>query len=310
MNIPKAILLKVLSTFMFALMAALVRFVAEIAPVGQVVFFRSACGLIPVLVIYTLRGQLLAAIRTSRPVGHLWRGLFSLSSMSMHFAALSRIPLVETTAIGFVSPLFTVALAALVLKERVRIYRWSAVGVGFAGVIVMLWPHLQLVHLIVAGAAGATIGALLALGAALINAGSVIQTRRLTDTETNSAIVFYFSLICAVGGLLTLPFGWYAPSALELAALVSIGLLGGLSHLIVTESYRFAPASVIAPFDYATMLWAFALGYVMFGEVPTTYVFVGAAIVAAAGLFVIWREHRLGLAYRRAKAAEGSPPAS
>ena len=128
---------------------------------------------------------------------------------------------------------------------------------------------------------------------AVSNAGTVIQTRRLTDSETTSAIVFYFSLICALAGLVTLPFGWVMPNWIELAGLVMIGVLGGLSHLMLTESYRYAPASVVAPFDYVALLWAFFFGYVLFGEIPTLHVYVGAAIVAASGLFVIWRERQL-----------------
>lgn len=310
MNLPKAILLKLLATFLFAFMAALVRFAAQTVPVGQIVFFRSGFGMLPVILIYLLRGELLIAFQTKRPFGHVSRGLLSLFSMSMHFAALARIAVVEVTAISFVSPLFTVALAAILLKERVRIFRWSAVVVGFGGVIVMLWPHLQLLHLIGSGAAAATVGALLALGAALTNAGSIIQTRRLTSTERTSAIVFYFSLVCTIGGLATYPFGWKAPTPIELAALVSIGLLGGVSHIFLTESYRFAGASVLAPFDYTAMIWAFLIGYTLFGEVATIYVLTGGAIVTAAGLFVIWREHRLGVVSRRAKAPEGPPAGS
>ena len=186
-----------------------------------------------------------------------------------------------------------------------RIYRWSAVGVGFLGVLVMLWPHFDLTHLMVAGSTATAIGATCAIASAFTGAGSVIQTRRLTDTESTSSIVFYFSLICALAGLATLPFGWVTPTGSQLAALIALGVLGGVAHILLTESYRHAPASVIAPFDYTTMLWAFVLGYALFGEVPTKYVFIGAIIVAGAGLFVIWRERQLGL--RRIREAEGPP---
>jgi drug/metabolite transporter (DMT)-like permease len=156
----------------------------------------------------------------------------------------------------------------------------------------MLIPYLDLGG---AAATGPAIGALFALLAAFCNAGTTIQTRRLTVTETTSAIVFYFSLFCAGAGLLTLPFGWHAPTELEFAKLAAIGVLAGVAHILLTEGYRFAPASVLAPFEYTAMVWAFVLGYVMFGEMPTASVLIGGAIVAAAGLIVIWREHRLGL---------------
>jgi drug/metabolite transporter (DMT)-like permease len=249
----------------------------------------------------------MTAVRTSRPFGHLGRGMISVSGMFFNFAALARLPIVDVTTITFAGPLITVALAAIFLKERVRIYRWSAVAVGFVGVIVMLWPHLDLARYTNAASSAATLGALFALASAFTNAGSVVQTRRLTDTETTSSIVFYFSLFCTIGGLLTLPFGWIVPSAPQLAALIALGVIGGLSHILLTESYRHAPASLVAPLDYTALLWAFILGYWFFDELPTTTVYIGSAIVAGSGLFVIWRERQLGLERARARAASGPP---
>ncbi len=301
----KAILFKVISALLFAVMSALVRWLGSVVPVGEIVFFRSACAILPVVVIYALRGELAAMVRTERLRGHIGRGTISIGGMFASFGALARLPLVETTAIQFSSPLITVALAALLLNERVRIYRWSAVAIGFAGTIVMLFPNLDAAAAVTAGATTSGVGALLALISACCNAGTVIQTRRLTQSETTSSIVFYFSLICAFAGLATLPFAWHAPSAAEFAALVCVGVLGGVAHLFLTESYRYASASMVAPFDYTAMVWAFIIGYAAFGEVPTPLVFVGSAIVAGAGLFVIWRERRLGM--RRERAPEALP---
>jgi drug/metabolite transporter (DMT)-like permease len=247
----------------------------------------------------------LAAVRTERPFGHLGRGLISVASMFLNFAALARLPLADANALSFAAPLITVALAALVLKERVRVYRWTAVAIGFVGVIVMLWPYLDIGHM--TASASATIGALCAFTAAFTNAGSTIQTRRLTASETTSSIVLYFSLICAAFGACTLPFAWHSPTLPELAALVGIGFIGGISHIFLTESYRYASASTVAPFDYVAMLWAFLFGYAFFGEIPTAYVFVGSAIVAGSGLFVIWRERQRGIERIRTSAIEGPP---
>ncbi len=306
MNVFTAIVIKLVSVFLFAIMSGLVRYLGDTVPVGQVVFFRSACGIIPVIVVYAWRRELGAAVRTGRPFGHMGRGLISTAGMFLNFAALSRLPILDVTAINFASPLFTVALAAAVLKERVRIYRWSAVGVGFVGVIVMLWPYLNLSQTAVATAAG-TIGVMCAMASAVTNACSVVQTRRLTDSETTASIVFYFSLICAIFGAFTLPFAWHQPTMTELAALIAIGILGGISHIMLTESYRYAPASVVAPFDYTTMFWAFLIGYFFFGELTTIHIFIGSAIVVLSGLFVIWRERQLGLERLRTSAIE-SPP--
>ena len=303
MNLFKAIGFKLISALMFAALSAFVRQLSDAIPVGQLVFFRSACAIPPVLLIYAYRGELASAVYTSRPLGQLGRGALSVGGMFTNFSALARLPLADATAISFASPLITVALAAVILKERVRAYRWTAVLVGFAGVIVMLVPHFDVGHYAAAGAAAAaTIGSLLALVSAFCNAGTVIQTRRLTQSETTSSIVFYFSLVTALAGAVTLPFAWHTPTGSELAMLVSLGIFGGIGHIFLTESYRFATASVIAPFDYSAMLWALLLGYWMFGELPSALVYVGATIVAGAGLFVIWRERQLGV--RGAREAE------
>jgi len=306
MNLLKAVLLKLIAAFLFAMMSVLVRWVGERYPVGQVVFYRSAFAILPVVIIYAWRRELMAAIRIGRPFRHLGRGLTAVGAMFCNFSSLARLPVVDATAISYVSPLFTVALSAIFLKERVRIYRWSAVIVGFAGVLVMLSPHLDVGRS--AANSVAVAGAVFGLVGAFFSAGSTVQTRALAKSETTSSIVLYFSIICAVAGLATLPFGWLTPTWPEFAALIAIGIFGGLAHIFLTESYRLAEASLVAPFDYTSMLWALLLGYLVFGELPDALVFVGAAIIASAGLFVIWRERQLGL--QRVRAAEGPPAAT
>jgi drug/metabolite transporter (DMT)-like permease len=307
-NLYKAIFFTLIAALLFASMSALVRFTGATTPVGQVVFFRAAFAIVPVLAIYALRRELRAALYTRRPFGHVVRGLSGVGGMFCNFAALARLPLVEATAFSFTAPLITVVFAAVFLKERVRIYRWSAVIVGFIGVLVMLWPNFDARHFSGTATGVAAFGTLFAIAAAIFNAGSIIQTRRLTDTEATPSIVFYFSLVCSLGGLMTLPFGWIWPAPLELTALIATGILGGLAHILLTESYRHAPQSVVAPFGYTSMVWALVLGYVMFDEVPAPLIFVGAAIVAAAGLYVIHRERQLGL--QRKSAPPDGPSAA
>jgi drug/metabolite transporter (DMT)-like permease len=288
-------------------MSALIRHLGARYPVGQVVFYRSVFAIIPVVLFYAWRGELAAVVRTERPLGQAGRGVLSIAGMFFNFGATARLPLVESNAIAFSSPLFTVALSALVLNERVRIYRWSAVIIGFIGVLVVLSPHLSRDELTAAmGGAASLLGVIYAICGSATNAGTAIQTRRLTQSETTSSIVFYFSLSCALAGLATLPFGWVTPTAAELAALVSIGVLGGTGHIFLTESYRYASASLVAPFDYTSMIWALVLGYAMFGETPTAEIALGSAIIAAAGLFVIWRERQLALMRRRGDLAPAS----
>ncbi len=265
-------------------------------PIGEVVFFRSAFAILPVMIVYAWRGELAAAVRTERPFGQATRGALSIVGMFCNFGALARLPLIEANAIGFTSPLIGVALAAVILRERVRIYRWSAVTVGFVGVLVVLAPHLTGEQLAIVAASGTSLaGVIYAIAGSITNAGTMIQTRHLTKSESTSSIVFYFSVICALAGLVTLPFGWIMPSRGEIGVLVAIGFLGGLGHIFLTESYRHASASLVAPFDYTSMVWALLLGYAMFGETPTLMIILGSIIIAAAGLFVIWREHQLAL---------------
>jgi drug/metabolite transporter (DMT)-like permease len=132
MNVGKGILLKLISAVLFAVMSALIRYLGARYPIGEVVFYRSAFAILPVLVVYSWRGELAAVVRTERPFGQAGRGALSIFGMFFNFGALARLPLVESNAISFTSPLFSVALAALILKERVRIYRWSAVIIGLS----------------------------------------------------------------------------------------------------------------------------------------------------------------------------------
>jgi drug/metabolite transporter (DMT)-like permease len=268
----------------------------------EVIVFRSSFALVPCVYLIATRGGILA-LRTKRLHQHVTRSVLQFVSMICIFTAFGLMPLADATAITFASPLFLTMLSIPLLGEQVGIYRWSAVIVGFVGVLVMLGPHFDLASY--AGAAGSMAGLAFAIGGAFCNSGSVIQTRRLTQTETTSSIVFYFSLICALAGLATWPLGWLVPTWPELLALVTVGLCGGLAHILLTESYRLAPASLVAPYDYTSMIWALLLGYVFFGELPSVFVFIGAAIIAGAGLMVLWRERQLGL--KRVREAEGPP---
>jgi drug/metabolite transporter (DMT)-like permease len=297
LSIFAAIALKIAATLFFALMDAFARFAGQTVPVGEVVFFRSAFGILPVVIYFSCRRELHTVLRTKRPIGQGIRGVLGAGGMFSNFASLARLPVADVMAIYFFSPLITVALAALILREQVRIYRWLAVSVGLFGVMLTLTPHLSIGQ---AGAisAAAALGCLFAVLCAVFDASAAIQVRRLTASETTASIVIYFSLICMLAGLCTLPFGWVWPSGSELAALCLIGILGGISHLFLTESFRYAPASATAPFDYVAILWAIGFGYMMFGEIPGPLVLTGAAVVVGAGLFVLWRERQLRLRRR------------
>ncbi|HYA71558.1 MAG TPA: DMT family transporter [Roseiarcus sp.] len=300
--------LKVAATFAFAAMSALIKTASPIFPVGEVVLFRSLFALAVLVAWLAWRGEFPRALHTRRKLGHIGRSIAGSGGMFANFIALSLLPLADATALTFATPLIVVPLAALTLGETVRFYRWAAVALGFVGVIVMLSDHLGDGLSDSAAAARSSLGAMIALAGAVSSAVAMIQTRRLTQSEPTGAIVFYFSsLTAAVSAALLLVAALWpaeapgaafmagqrfaAPSLGEFVLLASIGVLGGTGQILMTHSYRFADASVIAAFDYVAMIWAAALGYAVFAETPSPRILSGAAIVAGAGVFVLWREH-------------------
>lgn len=289
------IALKILSALVFTVMSAGIKHVSATYPTGEIVFFRSAFAVVPLLLWLAWRGDLINSVRTSNVRGHFLRGIISSCGMFSGFMALSYLPLSDSVAIGYASPLIVVVLAAVVLHEKVRAYRWTAVVVGLAGVLVMLAPHLGGGTMRGGFSEGPAVGAMFALFGAVCTAIATIQVRRLLATEKTGAIVLYFSLFTALLGLTTVFLGWRMPDPADLALLVMIGILGGIGQILLTQSFRYADTSLVAPFEYTTMLWAFLLGWFVFGQAPQQTVVVGAVIVALSGLFVLWRERQLGL---------------
>ncbi len=288
--------LKIGSVLGFTLMSACVKASAAVVPVTQVCFFRAFFALLTLLAFLGWRGELPEATYTRNPWGHLWRGLLGLSAMAFNFAAIAYLPLPDTIALGYAMPLFLTIFAAVLLGEVVRVFRWTAVLIGLGGVLIILWPRLSFLR----GAAGAglsseAIGAMCALAGALVVALGSVVVSRLIVAERTTTVVFYFSAISSVGFLLTAPFGWRWPDGATLALLIASGFLGGVAQLLVTQSYRYADTSAVAPFEYCSILFGIALGYFLFAEIPTASMLAGAAIVIAAGLIVLWREHVLSI---------------
>lgn len=306
MNPLVGIALKVVSTASFAMMSALVKELSVRYPVGEVVFCRAFFALIPLVIWLSWRGEFPSAIRTNNLVGHLRRCGVGTTGMFLGFLGLSLLPLTDAVAIGYAAPLITVVLAALVLKETIRVYRWSAALLGLAGVLVMLAPHLGVGGNGINPASGAALGAVAAILGACCSAWATIEIRRLTATETTGAIVFYFMAFTALVGLVTMFFQATLPDPYDAGLLVLMGILGGIGQIFMTQSFRYADASLIAPFEYTSMIWAVLLGWFLFSQLPSTWVVVGASIVTASGIFVIWRERRLGI--ERARAAEAGSP--
>lgn len=290
----RGILLKLASVAVFMAMASLIKAVSHAVPPGEVVFFRSAFA-VPVILVWLVATRALRpGLATANPLGHFWRGLMGTVAMGFGFAGLGLLPLPEVTAIGYAAPLLTVVFAAMFLGETVRAFRIFAVALGMVGVLIVLSPRLTALR---SGeiAAEEALGAIVVLVGAVFTALAQVFVRHLVTEEKTSAIVFYFSVNSALLALVTVPFGWAMPDPATAAMLVMTGLLGGVGQVLLTSAYRHADASVVAPFEYASMPMAIAVGYFVFGEAPGRAVLAGAALVVVAGILIIWREGRLGL---------------
>ncbi len=305
-NPLRGIALKIASVCIFVAMASLIKATSGQVPPGQAVFFRSTFA-VPVIVAWlALRHELHVGLKTKNPMAHVWRGLVGTSAMGLSFTGLGLLPLPEVTAIGYAAPILVVVFAAMFLGEQVRAFRLSMVALGLAGVLVVLSPRLQ-VDPATAGA-GETLGAVVVLLAAVCAALAQVFVRKMVATESTAAIVFYFSLTASALSLLTLPWGWAWPPLWALGLLVLAGLLGGVGQILLTSSYRHADASLIAPFEYTSMLLAILVGYTVFAEVPTRTMLIGAAMVVTAGVAIILRERQLGLQRGRQRETGPSKP--
>lgn len=302
MNPFRGILLKLCSVTVFVVMASLIKATSGRVPPGEAVFFRSFFAIPVIFAWLVLRGQLEGGIRVRSPMGHVWRGLVGTMAMGLGFAGLGLLPFPEVKAIGYAAPLLTVVFAAMFLGEEVRAFRLGAVALGMVGVLIVLSPRLTSVSDASADSRAA-LGAVLVLMSATCAALAQVFVRKLVATERTSAIVFWFSVTASCLALLTLPFGWVVPTWREAALLILAGLFGGVGQILLTSAYRFADASVIAPFEYASMLLAIAIGYFVFSEVPTAVMLGGASLIILAGVLIIWRERQLGLERDRQRKA-------
>lgn len=295
------IALKIISVVFFVGMSAIIKG-AEGVPLGQLVFFRSFFALIPILILLGFQGELIDGFKTSRPFAHVARGLLGVAGMFLIFFALTRLPLPEATTIHYATPLFIVIFSAVFLRERIRFFRWCAVVVGLAGVVIIMWPRLSIFTGDFGNIGPQTEGAIAAFAGCMTSAAAMLTVRNLVRTESSATIVIYFSLVCAAAGLLISPVLGWAPLTLEMTLiLVGSGVLGGIGQILVTESYRHAEITTVAPFEYSSMILSIIIGFLIFSDIPTIEMLVGGCIVTAAGIFIIYREHQLGLDRKRAK---------
>jgi drug/metabolite transporter (DMT)-like permease len=270
------------------------------------VFFRSFFAIPPIAIFFLIRKDFPGVLRTSRPFSHFGRGLIGVTSMGFGFFGLARLPLPESITINYAQPLMVIVFSALILHETVRLYRWTAVFVGLLGVCIVAWPKLTLFGNPGAMGEAEVAGVIATLCGAAMSGLAMILVRSLVQTEKTGTIVLWFSMTATLISLATIPFGWSALSAAQAAFLIVAGMCGGVGQLLMTEGYRHAEASVVAPFEYTSMILGIVVGYFVFAELPTVHMLVGGAIVVGAGLFIILRERRLGI--ERTAARKASTP--
>ena len=271
----------------FAIMIVIVRHVSAEQHPFEIAFFRNMFGLAFMLPWIVRTGW--EGLRTKRFRLHLFRALIGLSAMLCFFTAISLIPVAEVTALTFTAPLFATIGAALVLGEKVRLRRWTATAIGFVGALVILRP----------GSAMLTPAALTALASAAFMAVAILSVKALSRTENPNAIVLYMGLLLTPLSLVGALFVWTTPAPETWPWLVVMGLTATLGQLLMTRAFATAEASAVLPFDFARLIFVAIFGFLLFGERPDLWTWIGAAVIIAATVYIAHREARLG---------KGAPP--
>jgi len=287
------------STVMFAGGNAVVKWQLDSYPLGEVAFGRTLFAFLTVAAIVLPRTGL-AVLRTNRYREHLQRGLSQFGSMLCWFLAVGVLSLGSATAIGFAAPLFTTLLSIVILKEQVGIHRWSALLIGFVGVLIITHP----------GAGTLTLGALFALGNAVLISTVAIAIRRMSMTESTETLTLYQMSIMTVCTACLLTLGFRAPHWADALMVALAGIGNGIAQYWWTRSLSLAPPSAVVPFNYLSLIWAAMLGFAVWGDVPTPSLLLGSAIVVASGLYILWRETLRSAARRTLPArpaTEGEP---
>ncbi len=278
-HVPFAIAYMIAATVMFAASSAASKWLVERHSVGEVLFTRTAVALI-VCALFIMPRSGLSVFRTRRLGHHVMRGVSQVFSQIFLLIAFSLMPLAGAIAINFSAPLFTTLVSALVLKEAVGVARWAALLTGLCGVLIVVNP----------GADAFRIGALFALGNAVLYGSVTAGVRSMTTTESAETLTLYqLTLLTGLFALL-LPWGWVAPTAIEGAWILFNGASNAIGQFWWTRALHLAPASAVAPFYYLSLIWASILGFAVWGEVPTIGLMIGSAIVVASGVFLLWRE--------------------
>jgi len=270
-----------ISVCAFSLMDVLVKW-SDAYPVGQVLFFRGFCGIIPILFLIP-KDRFLDFYKTTRPFLHFKRCLSGLIALVSIFIALRNLPLATVVSISFAAPIFTTIFSIFLLNEKVGLYRWLAVLVGFIGIIVITEPGLSSLNFYY------IYPIIFCLGLSYV----AIAIRKLSTTEPVWLISFFFSFSIAILGLLSLFQGWVMPNLLDLFLLSMVGILGGLANLWLSQSYKYSEVSLVTPLKYLALVFAIIFGYFIWSEVPTLKTLMGALLVIVSSLIIFRREMTL-----------------
>ena len=296
-----ALLLRILAAFAGASLLALVKRASESGiALPEIMFWRQAIP-VPLLLAYLWVSGGLDRLRTRRLGSHAKRAGLGMTNMVLNFGAVILLPLAESTALGFTTPLFAVVLAALVWRQHIGPWRWTAVALGFAGVIVIAHPG---------GAAIAPLGAAVALTAALLIAVINFQIRDLGRTEHPITTSFYFAAFGAPLAAVALPFYMTAHTPAQWGLLIGIGVTGTLFQLLLTASLRYGAVASVIVMDYTSLVWATGYGWLLWDRFPPASTWLGAPLIIAAGLVIIWREHHLAKNRSAPAAVAPSGPAA
>jgi drug/metabolite transporter (DMT)-like permease len=280
-HVPLGILYMVGATLVFSASSACSKWLVATYPVGEVLFTRSVVSLLT-LALFILPTTGFAVFRTGRLRHHVARSFSQFVSQSCLLIAFSLMPLAGAVAINFSAPLFATLVSIVLLKEKVGLARWSALLVGFIGVLIVTNP----------GAGAFQIGALFALTNAVLYGTVTAAVRGMTATESAATLTLYQLLLITGFFALVAPFGFIMPSLDHWGLIVFNGVANAVGQYWWTKSLHLGPASAIAPFFYLSLVWAAAIGFLVWGDVPTIGLLIGSAIVVASGLFLLWREAR------------------
>ncbi|MBX6742860.1 MAG: DMT family transporter [Acetobacteraceae bacterium] len=297
-DIRRGALCMLAAHLLFTCMSAMVKELGGRVPFVEVMFFRSAFAL-PVVGLIVARSGGWTLLRTRRFPGHVMRAITGTVAQGCSFFALTVLSLAEQTALGYTTPLFVTILAIPLLGEKVGVHRWSAVLLGFCGVLVIAMGQ-GVFHSAGPVSTLAVLGTVAAVSQGFFSALTTLLVRQLSATESSTTIVLWQSVLMTAFTLLVLPFIWVTPGWADLGMLILVGLVGGAAQWLLTEAYASAQVSALGPYSYSSLLWSIGLGWMLWGDVPAPSMLAGAALIVAAGLYILHRE-----LVRRRQAAEG-----